>query len=283
MLASFSLCCALIAAGRSGQTELHQDLRNKEYLQPGIYLTGPSPSKYTMQEPEGLRVTLPAKRQPRSPVGLQTDIEVAGDFDVIGAYELLAADRPAEGAPKDAMVGVNLFLVQGKDNKRFAKIGRYNSGLWGHVYLCQVTLRGRTPDTMKESFPTAETSGELRASRRGSTITFFVKDASTGGQFKELMKDDFGTADVTTVRFLANTGNEPCAVDARLIDFRMSHHPPVAEEAARPRTQLWVVLGMLAFAAVIAGALLFRRARRRRNSTKAAPAMARPALANRQR
>src|SRR5262245_1615946 len=180
-------------------------------------------NKYTTPDPAGLRVTVPAMRREIAPIGIDARFEVEGDFEVVGAYELLSADRPTKGYG----VGVDLFIEVGQERRRLAKVGRYNTASGGHVYVVQIADRDKPMSTVKAT-PTSETSGQLRMVRRGPVLTLSVKDA-TGEGCRDLLQGEIGTDEVTRLKFAVVTGGAAHAADARLVDFRIRSDSVTAE------------------------------------------------------
>jgi hypothetical protein len=217
------LVCAIVTLGQAGEPgDVYQDLRHQQPQLPSLRMTGAFLAKYTIREPEGLRVTLPAKREKYSTIALQTDFRVSGDFEITATYELFAADVPDNPDKPGAVVGVNIYIIQGDDGKRFARVGRFNTQKRGHVYEISHTDRDRENSTTMQRFPTDQWAGQLRFVRKGKALAYLVKDAKTGDDFRELfVAEDFGDDPLKMVRYVVNTTELPCMVDARLIDFRV--------------------------------------------------------------
>jgi hypothetical protein len=271
MIASAFLSCALFGVAQAGEPkEFYQDLRQKQALLPGIMLAGPFTSKYTFREDEGLRVTLPAKREKLFTMALQNRFVVPGDFEITGTYELLSADAPDDPKRPMAVVGVNIYIVQGDDQKRTARIGRFNTFQHGHAYEVAHTDRNPGGTHLQTRFPTKASSGQLRLVRQGTYLSYLVK-GDGDETFEELHKVDFGTDDVTVVRFVVNTSEQPLAVDARLIDLRVRSGtlPAVAQMTtedpppAISSSHTWLITGA-AMVVLVAAAGLLRVALKRR-------------------
>ena len=290
------LVCAIVTLGQAGVAQagepgnVYQDLRNQQPLLPSLRMTGAFLSKYTIREPEGLRVTLPAKRENYSTIAVQSDFRVPGDFEITLTYELLAADRPENPEKPAAAVGVNIYIIQGDDDKRHARIGRFNTWKRGHVYEVSHTDRNREQSTKMQRFPTDQSAGQLRLVRKGTVLTYLVKDAATENEFRELyVAEDFGADDLKVVRCVVNTSEQPVAVDARLIDLRVrSGDLPAAVLDPTPleeRRNYWWLTTALGVVVVVIGGLalasLVRRKRARLTATSAnAPELSEPAAAD---
>src|SRR5215475_4057288 len=75
-------------------TEIFQDMRAKKPLQAPIDLVGPNVDTVSTPEELGLRIQLPANRQEKQAVGVKTNVEISGDFEITATYDLLHADLP---------------------------------------------------------------------------------------------------------------------------------------------------------------------------------------------
>jgi hypothetical protein len=79
------------------EDQFHQDFRGAASLNPTLTLFGPDSGKAVQFEPEGLRITMPAGRADKAAVGLAPNLRISGDFEITVGYEILSAERPAEG------------------------------------------------------------------------------------------------------------------------------------------------------------------------------------------
>jgi hypothetical protein len=278
MCLSTYLPCALLVLAQAGDAgDVYQDFRNQGDVVPGLTLVGEHVAKYSTPEPEGLRVTFPVKRETVASLGVQGTSEVHGDFEITGTYELFSADVPARATN---VVGVNIFIMEGPDGKRHARIGRFNTPQ-GHLYGMLFFDAKNPKANAGLRLPTGEKAGQLRLVREGNRLSYQVKDGTTEGRFREVLHADFGTDDLTVVRYVVNTSEEPCAVDARLVDFRI-HSGSAAQPAATPATppprgwwKVWLVLP-LALAVPLGVWLAVRRARRARKTPAPAPVTGTP-------
>jgi hypothetical protein len=111
----------------------------------------------------------------------------------------------------------------------------------------------------------------LRLKRTGTTLRYQWAPGTTGGEFQEIHKLDFGADDIKLVELRWTTGRQPCTLDARLLDLRiLSKEPAVAEEAPAPvaappspyRRLWWLAGGAAVIVALWLALLLVRRAKR---------------------
>src|SRR5262249_11352616 len=152
LLVTLSPCHLVTLSAAAG--ELYQDLRGESELRPGLKWMGGG-GKYRSPAPEGLGGTVAAMRRDLNPIRGGGRFQLEGDFEVVGTYELLSADRPTKGYG----VGVDLFIEVGPERRRLAKVARYNTVARGHVYLAQITDRDRPAATPAKRTATTETSG----------------------------------------------------------------------------------------------------------------------------
>jgi hypothetical protein len=193
--------------------DLYQDLRGRNPTESWLVPTGDDFDTLAVPDAGGLHVRIP-RRKNQTAIGFQTTAPVAGDFEITGSYELLAADAPA--AP--GVVGVNLFILSGPADQGIGRIGRFDTRTEGAVYEVHHTKPG-PPQVIR--LPTQQTRGQLRLVREAGNVSYQVSDATRNGDFQELCKSEFGRAEVTVVRFVVNPGGEDSAVEARLLDLRI--------------------------------------------------------------
>jgi hypothetical protein len=225
MLTSMLMPGVLLVVGQTADPQnFYQDFRNALPLQSELTFTGPNIATNAAPGLEGLHLTLPAGRTNTAPVGLQGKFEIVGDCEMTGGYELLAADAPTN---KYSFVGVNLYAAQ-YGGKGHVKFGRYDTLERGQLYMAQITDRDkpREQQTQTKLFPTKAQAGELRIARKGSTVSFSVKDSTTGGAFKELLQADFNSNPLGPIRFVLTTNDEPVGAEARLIDLHVQSKAP---------------------------------------------------------
>jgi hypothetical protein len=134
----------------------------------------------------------------------------------------------------------------------------------------QHTDKSLRPSTFLLNIPAADMAGQLRLLRKGAAVAFLMCDKSTKGTFQELYRCDFGTDDLTTIRYVVNTNGEACAVDARLVDLRIRSGVLLNTVSATPPTAysriIWIgasgLTALLLIGVVVSTRLLFRQRRR---------------------
>jgi hypothetical protein len=283
------------ANDKDGMVEVYQDFRHSRPLLPSFYMVGPDHQTLARPEDGGLRITLPAEREPHHPISVQATLSLSGDFEVTGTYEILAAAQPAGGYG----AGVSLNVANNDDRARFAKASRVNLPREGSVYCAEYWARSLRKDYQVWTKPTEAHVGKLRLVRTGPTIRMLVAEGADAADdaFQEIYRvPHFGAEDLGHLRFeVADSGQPGNPVDARLLDLKIRCGKLVVPgqagqssgQGAAPGelggksggkgwlvAALLVMLGLGASSALVWG--LQVRARRRR--TEVAPAERRPRL-----
>ncbi len=172
-----------------------------------------------IEEPEGLRITLPAAEKKFPPTGLVTAFRVPGDFEITTSYELLKADKPSNGWG----VGVQLYLMMESPTQEAIMFGRFHSPQEGHIYNClhlSTDAKGNRRPAHAHREPTETRAGRLRLTRQGSVVTCWA--AETGGEdFRQIHEFELGTDDLTLVRVAADPGTSNDPIEVRIGDFEI--------------------------------------------------------------
>ncbi len=220
--------------------------------------TGPDAARAIRAEPAGLRITLTPDHGRKPAVGLAARAGVRGDFEITLAFDVLKVDKPTGGTG----AGVSLWVTMVSPTKEAATIARLVKPTGEAVFVAH---RATTPVGGQRRHggthaATEATSGKLRLVRTGPTLTYLVAEGD-GGAFRELYQTELGTADLDMVRFAADNGGSPTAVDVRLKGVTIR-----ADEfgAARPvpkpvRWPGWVAAGLAALLLAAGGYWLWSR------------------------
>jgi predicted RNA-binding Zn-ribbon protein involved in translation (DUF1610 family) len=138
----------------------------------------------------------------------------------------------------------------------------------------------KTPEVEGGQVPCADTVGRLRVRRRGTTL-FYSWAPGTGGEpFREIQQQEFGAEDIQQVALTAMTGQQPCDLDVRFLDFRVHNGTPAAAPvaAAAPgptggsRRSGWALALGVVVALGLGAWLAVRQGRRARTATAGATA-----------
>jgi hypothetical protein len=236
--------------GRGG--EIHQDFRGKDVDETLFRLQGTDAAARIKAEAEGLRITLPADTKSAT-VGVAARAATKGDFEITVGYELLRADRPANGSG----VGLEMYLNTATPTEEAFVIYRIVRPKEGDVYLCdRKTTNAGKRETKRDPFPAASKSGHLRLTRKGTEVTFEVAEGASDS-YRELGRYVWGDWDLN-VSVRAWGSHKP--VELRLTEVRIRDAVEPAINPALPpppRTwRLWLLAGLFALA-IIVGALLW--------------------------
>ena len=196
--------------------EWRHDFRGKP-APPELKIVGNKDNLYVKHEPEGLRVTIPKPYiHEFGGIGVRTEFGFRGDFEIIGALEILQAETPPGG------YGVGASIRIGKaDSPEGATLARVVRGggrqvcVWDRAHA---TADGKTKTTEGVKLCAAKVL-RLRMTRVGTKLHYAWAPGLEGGEFQEIHVEDFGDDDIKAARLCAFTGRMPCDVDVRLLEF----------------------------------------------------------------
>jgi RNA polymerase sigma factor (sigma-70 family) len=210
--------------------EIYQDFRGKKPLIDELKLVGQDCDELCKPENEGLRITLPAERPDKQPVGVRLQFPLSGDFEITATYESLSS-VPASG-PGAWQAGVALNLSVANDySKPFAKIGRFSLPQRGNRFVVETWNKEKPNQQFWKEYPAPSRTGKLRMVREGSTLSYQAADGP-GDDFREIHKGEYSADDVAIVRFAL--AGHPVRVDARLIDLRIRYGAPIPADVPTP-------------------------------------------------
>ncbi len=223
---------------REFRSEFYHDFRGRP-LPSELKPMNPGDEQCFRVEPEGLRITIPRTWNHANPgVGLNTTFGLRGDFEATLTLEVLHLERPPAGYG----AGPGICVETGIQRAYLQRFITFPGGK--HI----VQYGGRRPDPVtkqprwfQNGPPCEETLLRLRLKRAEDWLTYWWAPGAVGGDFQEVpwsrSKDPFGTEPVQFVRLFGSTGQNPCLLDFRLIEFRISTGQPVTEPApAAPPT-----------------------------------------------
>jgi hypothetical protein len=193
------------------------DFRGGQFPASDLRWTGGAEEATIEPEERGLRITVPANRTRKDPVGLVLMSAVKGNFEVTTGYDIVRADRPKTGGG----VGFELYILTetaAQDAIAFSRIKRTDDT---EVHFCgrMTTVAGKRQHSTN-MFPATGSSGRLRLTRNGAEVIFSAADGN-GDDFQELWRCDLGTEDLKMVRVCAYTGHALESVDVRLVDLKV--------------------------------------------------------------
>jgi hypothetical protein len=145
---------------------------------------------------------------------------------------------------------------------RFAKVGRFVRASDGDVYFAECFIKGPPKETHVQALPTDARRGQLRVQRSGTQLRLLVADPP-GAEFREVLRSEFGAEDVDVVRFIVANKDSSTAIDARLVDLRLSGPQQAAPVPAAPQRRRWLSAAVLLGLILGVGSLIAWRWRRR--------------------
>jgi hypothetical protein len=225
-------------------------------------MMGPDAIRWIKPEAEGLRITIPDDLPVLEHVGVITTFPIKGDFEITVGFDILRADKPAEGNG----VGFELYLLTSSPKGDGLGFYRMRHVKEGEVYSC---TRAWTEDGNRRSsrkfYRASSKSARFRLTRRGSEVTHWVAEGDEA-EFRELHRTVLGPDDVKTVTLAAFPGKAQVGLDVRIKDFRVRYGGTAVAaspsgDATAPATTMgnqapnrtpWLLIG-LAGAGLVAG------------------------------
>jgi RNA polymerase sigma factor (sigma-70 family) len=201
---------------------LHRSFRGGQFDDKVFQWTGPRAESYARRQPEGLRLTLPARGGPAQPVGIMLRYPLRGDFEIEATWEFVRVVRPASGWGIGATVYCFMDSPQW-DGVWFGKMIHPSRGPEFAAGLRNKMGEDRT-DKFVKTTPAAHEEGlaRLRIVRRGTSFSIFSAEQPTGG-FQLMETFAASSADASIVRFAADPAwSKVAAVDVRLVDVSIT-------------------------------------------------------------
>jgi hypothetical protein len=205
----------------------------------------------------GMTVRLAKDRQSSAAVGVAFRSTVRGDFNITASFQVLQVEAPSPSR----RAGVSLYLQTNTPTQEASSlwwIKRHTRKGVSDSLLCE---RVTTDDTGKrrhrnEQFkPEGSKLVKLRLVRKGSELKYLVAEGAKK-TFRELHTEELGTEDVTFLRFAADRGDSPTALEVRFLELHIRadefvEQAPVA--VVEPSTNwgrwaLWALFPVLAVA-----------------------------------
>jgi hypothetical protein len=166
-------------------------------------------------EEGGLRIKVLAGRG-KDGVGIQSRFPLSGDFEVTASFEILSADKPTKGYG----AGFNVMISPAAWQEKRASLARYWTVQNGSGFQALIMLAEPKPFRETSWEPSETMKGQLRLRREGVKLLYLINE-DRGQTFREIFQFDYGTDDINRVRFVANPGNSPAALDIRLLDVQI--------------------------------------------------------------
>jgi hypothetical protein len=245
-------------AARAGDMKAEMDcVAHSRLLDTHFARFGYAPARSISLEAQGVRIRLPAGTKGVGQTGLYSYVALKGDFEVSATYEWLAVTPPQKG------YGVSCGLVVDTE------------GVGGSVALSRSHLLGRgdgyavtrgQPGEKGLMFDithweaTKAKRGRLVLRREGADVICLIANNPYDPP-RELGRVAFTTGIVRKVRIVADSGESPTAVDARVSQIRLRAEEiiggvPLVDSSSA--WGWWLAGGALVIAAAV-GVLVVRR------------------------
>jgi hypothetical protein len=214
---------------------------------------GYEPQKSTFGEAGGLRFWLPGDVPGTAQTGVYSYFAVAGDCEASCAYELLNLPAPKTGYGS----GVGLaFDIEGGGRGSIQRVSKPDKG---SCYVLQVVPGGGKKGEADRIIPVTSRNalrfGRIGLRREQKDLIFLAAEGPTG-ELEEIGRMEFTNRTIKPVRFFADPGNSPTALDIRLrdIDVRaeeVASGVPVLQVEPSSWWWLWTLLGIAAAGLVL--------------------------------
>lgn len=262
-LASLVVVILLAAwSGTAGRAdELRVDTSNYSMLRTRFGTYGHRPRQTIVPELTGFRFRLPADGFAQT--GLYSFFALAGDCEATLTYELLDVPQPRGGYGS----GVGLAFDLAGDGR--AVIQRLIRPAEGNGYVLQLAP-GEFGRNMKEAdrfVPAESTHGRIGLRRVQSELIFLSAD-TPDGPLQEIDRLPFTERTLRAVRFFADPGGSPTALDVRMSTIEI-HAAEIASGVPRSEQQGWDWRWLWAIVLAAGGTLLFWVWRSQRKSSEA--------------
>jgi hypothetical protein len=217
------------------------------------------PARSLMREARGVRFRLPSPAGGLGEAGWYSYFALAGDFEVLVTYELIAVPPPSGGF--GATVGISLD-TEGPAGSVALAVGC----LPEQGRRCVVT-RGLPADSglayENTDYPASSDNGLLVLRRRKADLICLIAD-EPAAEPVELCRLPFTDGTVRKLRLFADPGGSPSGLDARLSDLVVRAEEITAGIPQREHghTQWWIALGTIAALGTFSVVVLRRRRQR---------------------
>ena len=247
--------------------QFHHSFKDNPAARQGFELFGQDAAKRVQFEKDGLRITLPGGA--RGTTGVETRIDVGGDFEITMAFEVLAEPAPAGG--RDKQTRFTLDIVLDKPGLNAASLSRtiYGKGIEVVTWSALQPDDAAKPKTSMHYFSAAAKNMRLRLVRTGAALAYFHAEGDDQ-DFVRLHEDPFGTENLRTIRCVAATGAAGGALEVRVADLRIRaeslDRTTDGDAPTNPRSYWWL-LPVAALILLLGAALVVRHLQKRAAKT----------------
>ncbi len=249
------------ALGTAGEMkdELKLDAAHPNVLRTSFATYGYQPQRSVVFEKGGYRFWLPAGVAGVGQTGVYSYFSLSGDCEVTLGFELLNLPSPREGYGS----GLGLAFDAGDDIGR-ATLQRVEKLKNESGYILQISPGKKSP--LKEEYllvPSAATRGRMGLRREKKELVFLASD-DLKAPLVQIGSLAFTDQTIRAVRFFADPGGSPTAVDARVGEIEIRAEQITGgvprSESGHPLLWLWTLVPVAGAGLAFWG---WRRQRRR--------------------
>jgi hypothetical protein len=220
------------------------DADNPTVLRTVFGTYGYLPRQSILMAAGGVRFRLPAGVNKVPQTGIYSLFTLARDCEVTCKFELMNLPGPKTGYG----CGLGLGLDLGEDDGR-GTIQRMLRPKDTHVFILQTNIYGAHDkhEEVEKTAPAKGKRGWIGLRRVKKELIFLAADDWTGPP-TEIERLPFGDRAIQAVRFYADSGGSPTAVDVRFLEIiiradEITGAVPKSEQASS-RWWLWLLLGV---------------------------------------
>jgi RNA polymerase sigma factor (sigma-70 family) len=201
--------------------------------EPRLRLTGPEPEGIVKTDAQGLRISVPADRDDRNEVGVETPLRLRGDFEVTLDYDLFGLPDPAPELGAGVALILHLDTPDGF-RARLTRQRKTGAAVFGGNFIVkdsdgQEHFHGLVVNPANGKLA----KGALRLTRMGKTLSYQIAEGT--GPFRTIVTKEVGTADVRLVRAVCATGwRGQFAIDIRLTRLELRSEQMANQGSAVP-------------------------------------------------
>ena len=243
--------------------EFSHQFRNGVADHPVLRLSGPNSRQVAKADGQGLRITLPGKRQGSTgAITVSPAFGLRGDCEVMLGFDLLSTEDPL--SPRTGAGVVLMVEVAGPETpavcvSRLRWPGKNGRGPTDTFGASLVTREGGTDKYDTKRIPATANSGRLRLERTSGVMKVSIADGA-GAEFRLVREIPVGTADLHSLSAECRAASG--GVDARFVDLTVRaesliNESEVTSPPARFRWVPWVVGAVV----LVAGGYWFLRHR----------------------
>ena len=252
--------CLLASDARAGDMKdtIKIDAANPNVVHTMFGSYGYQPRREIAPAPGGVRIKLPAGSGKIPQTGLYSLFTLAGDCEVSCKFELIDVPEPKAGY--GCGVGIGFDLAEDDGRGTIQRMTRLKNEA---VFVLQTNLYGDHDkrEVVEKLAPAKGKRGWLGL-RRVKKELIFLAASDWNESPVEIERMPFSDRAIQAVRFYADSGGSPTAVDARFLDITIQAEEitGAVPKSEQPVSRLWL-WGLLGVAVCSLGWLRYRSKR----------------------